>query len=78
MTLDSKLLPLLETVGVDCSVGIGVPWVLLLESLSVALTLPSLPGAVGSGCAPGVFVVVVVIESFSVASESSFLLESVG
>ena len=76
--MDSILLPLLGTVGIGCSVGIGVPWVLLLESLSVALTLLFLPGAVGSGCPPGVFDVDVLVESFSVATESSFLLESVG
>ena len=78
VTVDSRLLPLLESVAIGCSVCIVVPCVLLLESLSVAPTLPSLPGAVGSGCPPGVFDVVVLIESFSVASESSFLLESVG
>ena len=78
LTVDSRFPPLLVTVAIGCPVGTGVPWVLVLESLSVDPTLPSFPGAVGTGCPPGDFVVVVVVESFSVASESPFLLESVG
>ena len=61
LTVDSRLLPLLETVAIGCSVGIVAPWVLVLESLSVASTLPSLPGAVGLGCPPGAFDVVVLV-----------------
>ena len=78
LSVASESPSLLETVGLDCPVGIAVPCVLLLESLSVARTFPSLPGVVGSGCPPVVFDVVVLVESFSVASESPFLLESVG
>ena len=81
LTVDSRSPPLLETVGIDFSVGIGVPWVLVLESLSVASTFPSLPGVVGPGCSLDVgkgFPDGLVLNSFSVALEFSPLLETVG
>ena len=49
LTVDSRFPPLLATVGIGCSVDTSVPWLLVLESLSVALTLSSLPGTLGSG-----------------------------
>ena len=74
LTVDS---PLLATVGSGCSVGIAVPCVLLFVSLSVAPRFPSLPGAVGSDCSPGV-VNVVILASFTVDCRLPPLLATVG
>ena len=77
LTVDSIFSPLLPIVGVDGSVGTGVPCVLILESFSVASTFPSLPGEVGPGCPPGVCLVVV-LASFTVDSKLSPLPLAVG